>query len=115
MTCIRPTAPFGDGALGLPSLSTRMTARIHDAGTEKRLAASSMKDCHGTAVPAAPVAAGPACARTDAEVATAAAAIMPTRRDSRAIGLFTPVAATDESSSDGICRCRARDGTNWRG
>ena len=42
-------APLGDTAAELPLLSTLMTARIHDAGTEKRAAASSMNLSQGLA------------------------------------------------------------------
>src|SRR5271168_491283 len=42
MICISPIAPFGETSRTLPSLSARITARIHDAGTPKRCAASAM-------------------------------------------------------------------------
>src|ERR1700739_5018904 len=115
MSCIRPTAPFGDRALGLPLLSIWITARIHDAGTEKRLAASSMNDCHDTATSADAVDAGSACAETGNEVTAEAAAMIPKRPSRSAINMITSVAATDGSSSDERYRCRAPDGTGWRG
>src|SRR5260370_41601809 len=76
MRCISPTAPVGDTALGLPSLSTRMTARIQDAGTEKRIAASSMNDCHGSALWADPAPAGSAWAGKENETTMDTATIM---------------------------------------
>src|SRR6516165_1601070 len=113
MSCIRPTAPFGDKSLGVPLLSIRLTARIQDAGTEKRLAASTMNDCHGTAALADVVDAGSAGAETENDVTTEAAAMMPKRPSSRAISVITSVAATGGSSLDGRCRRRARNGTGW--
>src|SRR6185437_16266892 len=115
MSCIRPTAPFGDRALVLPLLSIWITARIQGAGTEKRLAASSMNDCHETATSVDAVDAGSAWAETGNEVTTEAAAMMPKPPSRRAISVITSVAVTDGSSSDGRCRRRAPDGTGWRG
>src|ERR1700756_4325243 len=100
ISCIRPTAPFGDRALGLPLLSISMTARIQDAGTEKRLAASSMNDCHKIATSADAADAGSACAEKGNEVTTEAAAMVPKRPSRRAIIVITSVAATDGPSSD---------------
>jgi hypothetical protein len=42
MICIKPIAPADDTARTSPALSTRMTARIHDAGMLKRRAASAI-------------------------------------------------------------------------
>src|ERR1700722_14220930 len=43
MICISPIAPLGDRARTSPTLSTCITARIHEVGTSKRRDASSMK------------------------------------------------------------------------
>lgn len=96
-------------------LSIWMTARIQDAGTEKRLAAWSMNDCHETASSADGVDAGSAWAETGNEVTTEAAAMMPRRPRRRGASVITSVAETDGSSSDGRCRRRVPDGTSWRG
>src|SRR5260221_14055252 len=53
MICISPTAPFGETALTLPPLSTRITPRIHAAGIAKRSAASPTNCDHGPSALAA--------------------------------------------------------------
>ena len=50
MICISPMAPFSNRAHCLPSLSTRMTARIQCSGTQKRLDASITNAAKGWTV-----------------------------------------------------------------
>src|SRR5882724_1010687 len=49
MICISPIAPLGDRACTSPALSTRITARIQDAGTPNRCDASAMNAANGAA------------------------------------------------------------------
>src|SRR5664279_5680194 len=49
MICISPIAPLGDRACTSPALSTRITARIQDAGTPNRCDASAMGAANGSA------------------------------------------------------------------
>src|SRR5258708_22491873 len=78
MICISQTAPFGETALPLPPLSTRITPRIHAVGIAKRSAASPTNCDHG---PSASVAcAGAVSVRAVKGMRTASDAVAITAR-----------------------------------
>ena len=54
MICIRPIAPLADRARTSPTLSTCITARIHDAGMPNRCEASATKAAKGSVAAALP-------------------------------------------------------------